>query len=65
MALVNGGFLHCTDMMKFLKKIFSDIETISKECSLGDPFQKLVAKFWSVNKHGSGKWGILALNGHN
>ena len=43
MALVNGGFLHYMDMKKFLKNFFlkkclSDFETISQECSLGDPF---------------------------
>ena len=36
MALVNGGFLHYTDMKKFLKNIFlrncwSDFEIISQE----------------------------------
>ena len=50
MALVNGGFLHYMDMKKFLKNFFlqnrlSDFEIISRECSLGDPFQKLIAKF--------------------
>ena len=50
MALVNGGFLHYMDMRKFLKNFFlqnrmSDFEIISQECSLGDPFQKLFAKF--------------------
>ena len=49
-ALVNGGFLHYMDMKKFLKIFFlqnrfSDFEIISQECSLGDPFQKLFAKF--------------------
>ena len=50
MALVNGGFLHYMDMKKFLKNFFlqnclSDFEIISQECYLGDPFQKLFAKF--------------------
>jgi hypothetical protein len=50
MALVNGGFLHYMDMKKFLKNFFlqnclSDFEKNSQECSLGDPFQKLFAKF--------------------
>ena len=40
---------------------WSDFRIISKESSLGDPFQKLSAKFWSVHKHGSGEWGLLAL----
>ena len=66
MALVNGGFLHYMDMKKFLKNLllrnnWSDFEIISQECSLGDPFQKLLAKFWSLYKHGSGEWGLLAL----
>ena len=38
MALVNGGFLHYTDMKKFLKNYllqnhWSDFEIISQECS--------------------------------
>ena len=50
MALVNGGFLHYTDIKKFLKNLllrihWSDFEITSQECSLGDPFQKLFAKF--------------------
>ena len=44
--------------------VWSDFEIISQECSLGDLFQKLFPKFWSVNKYGSGEWGIFALNGH-
>ena len=49
MALVNGGFLHHTDMTKFIKNLllrnrWSDFE-ISQECSLGDPFQKFFVKF--------------------
>ena len=63
MALVNRGFLHYKDMKKFLKNLlrnsWSDFEIISQECSLGDPFQKLLAKFWSVNKYGSCEWGFL------
>ena len=69
MALVNGDFLHYMDMEKFLKNFFlqnrmSDFEIISQECSLGDPFQKLFAKFWSVFKYGSGEWGLFALYRH-
>ena len=50
MALVIGGFLHYRDMKKFLKNLllrncWSDFEIISQECSLGDPFQKVFAKF--------------------
>ena len=67
MALVNGGFLHYMDIKKFLNLLRnrrSDIEIISQECSLGDPFQKVFAKFWSIHKHGSGEWGLLALYEH-
>ena len=69
MALVNGGFLHCMDMKKFLKNLllrnyWFDFETISQECSLGDHFQKLFSKFWSIHKQGCGEWGLLALYGH-
>ena len=66
MALVNWGFLHYMDMKKFLKNLllrnrWSDFEIISQECSLGDPFQKLFAKFLSALKHGSHELGLLAL----
>ena len=69
MALVNGGFSHYRDMKKFLKNFLlrnclSDFEIISQECSLGDPFQKVFAKFLSVPKYGSGEWGLFALYGH-
>ena len=69
MALVNGGFLHYMDMKKFLKNLllqnrWSDFEIISRECSLGDSFQKLFANFRSIHKHGFGEWGLLALYGH-
>ena len=65
-ALVNGGFLHYTEMKAFFKNLllwnrWSDCEIISQICSLGDPFQKLFVKFWSVKKCGSGEWGLLAL----
>ena len=53
-------------MKKFLKDLllwnrWSDFEIISHECSLGDSFQKLLAKFWSAQKHGSDELGLLAL----
>ena len=68
MVLVNGGFLHYRDMKKLLKNLlqncWSDFEMISQECSLGDPFQKLFAKFWSVYKYGCGVWGLFALYRH-
>ena len=58
----NPGYI---DMKKFLKNLLrncrSDFEIISQECSLGHPFQKLFVKFWSIHKHGSGEWGLLAL----
>ena len=65
-ALVNGGFLHYTEMKEFFKNLllwnhWLDCEIISQICSLGDPFQKLFVKFWSVKKCGSGEWGLLAL----
>ena len=57
------------NQMEFIKKFFeklllwnrwSDFEIISQICSLGDPFQKLFAKFWYVEKHGrcggGGSW---------
>ena len=119
MALVNGGFLHYTDMKKFLKNLlliktagqiwnnFTGIRVgisgrpdcpirasiatgklpspfvspLEKEIffsettgqisrkkftgmSLGWPFSNTVRKFWSVHKHGSGKWGLFALYRH-
>ena len=69
MALVNGDFLHYMDMKKFFKNFLlqnclSDFEIISPECSLGDPFQNLLAKFWNVYKYGSGEWGLFALYRH-
>ena len=69
MSLVNGGYLHYKDMKKFFKNIllwnrWSDFEIISQKCSSGDPSQKLYAKFWAVNKHGSVEWGLLASYGY-
>ena len=57
------------DMKKFLKNLllrnrWSDYEMILQECSLGDPFQKLFAKFWCFHKHSFGEWGLLALYEH-
>ena len=64
MALVNEGFLHYSDMKNFLKNLlwnrWSDFKIILQKCSLGDPFQRLFAKFWSVYKHGYGEWGLFA-----
>ena len=50
MVLVNGGFMHYTDMKKFLKNrllriCWSYFEIISQKCSLSDLSQKLLAKF--------------------
>ena len=63
------GLLALYGHKKFLKNLLfwnrrPDFEIISQECSLCDPFQKMFAKFWSVHKHGSGKWGLFALYGH-
>ena len=63
------ALVHYMDMKKFLKNLLlrnclSDFEIISQECSLGDPFQNLFAKFLTIHKHGSGEWGLLALYGH-
>ena len=48
-----------------------EFEIISQDCSLCDPFQKLFAKFWSVENHnrrggggGGGGGGFFALYGH-
>ena len=62
-ALVNGGYMHYTEMKEnlLLWNRWSDFEIISQSCSLGDPFSKLFAKFWLMKKHGSGEWGLLAL----
>ena len=62
MALVNEGYLHYREIKKFLKilllrHVWSDFEMISQKGSLDDPFQKLLAKFLSFKKHGSGEWG--------
>ena len=51
-------------MKKFLKilllrHVWSDFEMISQKGSMDDPFQKLLAKFLSFKKHGSGEWGLL------
>ena len=69
MALVNGGYLHYMEIKKFLRILLlwnglSEFEIISQGCSLNDPFQKLFVKFWSVKKHSSGEWGLLALYGN-
>ena len=69
MALVNGGFMHYTDMKKFLKNLllqstWSDFEIISQNCSLSDLSQKLLSKFLFVIKHGSSEWGLLLIYGH-
>ena len=50
LALVNGGYLHYMDMMKFLKILFlwnpwADFKRNFLKCSLGDPFQNLFVNF--------------------
>ena len=60
--------------MEFFKQFFknlllcnrsSEFEIISQECYLGDPIQKLFAKFRSVHKDDSGEWELLALYRHD
>ena len=68
-ALVNGSTLHYTDMKKFLQNLllrnrWSEFKIISKDCSLCDPFKKLFAKFWSVEKH-CRSWGGFLHCGHS
>ena len=43
---------------------WSGFEILSQGCSLGDPFQKVFIKLWSINKHGSGEWGHFLLYRH-
>ena len=67
--LPGGGGGGGGNMKNFLKNVllwnpWSYFEIISQECSLGQPFKNLFAKFWSVHKHGSGELGLLALCGH-
>ena len=61
LGLVKGGYLHYLDLKKCLQNLLwncrANFEIILQKCSLGDPFQKVFAKFWSINKHGSGEWG--------
>ena len=45
-------------LKNLLQNCWSDFEIISQECSFGDPFKKVFAKFRSVHKHGSGEWGF-------
>ena len=65
MAAVWGGdFLHSMDLKKFfkillLRNCWSEFGIISQDCSLGDPFQKLFAKFWSVYNMALVKGGFL------
>ena len=42
----------------------SDFEIISQKCSLSDSFQNLLAQFLSINKDGSGEWGLPAIYRH-
>ena len=36
----------------------------SQKCSLSDLSQNLLAKFRSINEHGSGEWWLLSLYEH-
>ena len=62
MALVNGGLLALYGHEEILlRNRWSDFEIISQECSLGHPFQKVLVKFRSAQKHGSDELVLLAL----
>ena len=65
MALVKGGYLYHTEMKKYLLwNQWSGFEMMSQKYSYDNPFKKLLAKFWSIKKHDSGEWDLLALYGH-
>ena len=56
MALVNGGFLHYTDMKKFLKNLvlrnhWSDFEIISQESGF-DISRRPDCQIWAVTATG-------------
>ena len=55
------GYLHRTDMKKLLKKSNrkSDFKIISQICSLDDPFENFLPKFWYLKKHGCDEGGYL------
>ena len=64
MTLVNWGYLHYTDMKKFLKvlllwKGWSDFEIIIQKCTFGDPFQKL---FILIHQKRHRLWWLLAID---
>ena len=65
MALVNGSYLHFSDMKEFLEILpwnyWSDFEIISKRCTLNDSRKKSLAKFLSIRKHGSVEWRLLVI----
>ena len=64
-----GDFLHYTDMKEFLKKKnfflrnrWSEFGIISQDCSLGDPFQKLIRrKTWPQWGGGGGGGGGVVI----
>ena len=66
----SGELATCTKQTwGYSEKIFSEtagqnLKIISQECSLDDPFWKIFAKFWSIQRHGPGEWGLLALFRH-
>ena len=69
MSLVNEGFLHYTDIKKFLNRSSSPKPLVRfwnnlQKCYSSDLSQKLLAKFWFVIEHGSSEWGLLSLYGH-
>ena len=54
MALMNGGFLHYTDIKKFLKNLlpwncWSDFKIISQEYSFVDPLRKLFTEIQTAS----------------
>ena len=65
MALVNGGFLHYTDIKKkFIKNLllrnrWSDFEIILQECSLGDLFKYYLRNFDPFLNMTLVNWGFL------
>ena len=54
---MGGSFFTVWTSEKFFKILLlwnrlSDFEIILQDCYLGDPFQKVFAKFWSIEKYG-------------
>ena len=64
MALVNGGYLHFTDLKKFFSGPPPKKKKKKKKKNRNVPWMTLwknyLQIFLSINKHGSGEWGLLA-----